>query len=108
LNRHQQISTAVASGACEALGVTLAGGRLGDDISRYSAQCRGGLWHDRQGDLSLKGGDVATLEPTASLATAAMVLAERRIGALVVMDCAHRVAGIVSERDGRAWRWRAR
>jgi CBS domain-containing protein len=49
--------------------------------------------------LSLKGGDVATLEPTASLATAAMVLAERRIGALVVMDCAHRVAGIVSERD---------
>jgi hypothetical protein len=36
--------------------------------------------------LSLKGGEVATIEPTASLATAAKVLAERWIGALVVMD----------------------
>ena len=49
--------------------------------------------------LSLKGGDVATIEPTASLATAAEVLAERRIGALVVMDSAGRVAGMLSERD---------
>ena len=49
--------------------------------------------------LSLKGGDVATIEPTASLATAAEVLAERRIGALVVMDSADRVAGMLSERD---------
>ena len=49
--------------------------------------------------LSLKGGDVATIEPTASLATAAAVLAERRIGALVVMDSADRVAGMLSERD---------
>jgi CBS domain-containing protein len=49
--------------------------------------------------LSLKGGDVATIAPTASLATAARVLAERRIGALVVMDAADRVAGILSERD---------
>jgi hypothetical protein len=38
--------------------------------------------------LSLKGGEVATLEPTASLATAAVVLAELRINALVVMGCA--------------------
>jgi CBS domain-containing protein len=49
--------------------------------------------------LSLKGGDVATIAPTASLATAAKVLAERRIGALVVMDAADRVAGMLSERD---------
>jgi CBS domain-containing protein len=49
--------------------------------------------------LSLKGGDVATIEPTASLATAAEVLAERRIGALVVVDSADRVAGMLSERD---------
>jgi CBS domain-containing protein len=49
--------------------------------------------------LSLKSGDVATIAPTASLATAAKVLAERRIGALVVMDAADRVAGILSERD---------
>jgi CBS domain-containing protein len=49
--------------------------------------------------LSLKGGGVATIEPTASLATAAEMLAERRIGALVVMDSANRLAGILSERD---------
>jgi CBS domain-containing protein len=49
--------------------------------------------------LSLKGGDVATIEPTASLATAAKVLANRRIGSLVVIDSANRLAGILSERD---------
>ena len=49
--------------------------------------------------MSLKGGDVATIAPSASLATAAKVLAERRIGALVVMDAADRVAGMLSERD---------
>src|ERR1700682_832660 len=49
--------------------------------------------------LSLKGGEVATIEPTASLATAAKVLAKRWIGALVVMDSTGRVAGILSERD---------
>jgi CBS domain-containing protein len=49
--------------------------------------------------LSLKGRDVVTIKPTASLVTAAKVLAERRIGALVVTDTAERVAGILSERD---------
>jgi CBS domain-containing protein len=49
--------------------------------------------------LSLKDGDVATIAPSASLATAAKVLAERGIGALVVMDAADRVAGMLSERD---------
>jgi CBS domain-containing protein len=49
--------------------------------------------------LSLKGGDVATIASSASLATAAKLLAERRIGALVVIDAADRVAGMLSERD---------
>jgi CBS domain-containing protein len=49
--------------------------------------------------LSLKGSDLVTIKPTASLVTAAKVLAERRIGALVVTDTAERVAGILSERD---------
>jgi CBS domain-containing protein len=49
--------------------------------------------------LSLKGGDVAAIAPSANLATAARVLAERGIGALVVMDAADRVAGMLSERD---------
>jgi len=49
--------------------------------------------------LSEKGGKVVTISPTASLADAAKVLAERRIGALVVTGAGDRVVGIVSERD---------
>lgn len=49
--------------------------------------------------LSLKGSGVVTIKPISSLATAANVLAERRIGALVVMDSADCIAGILSERD---------
>jgi CBS domain-containing protein len=49
--------------------------------------------------LSRKGSDVATIEPTATLSKAIVVLAERRIGALVVTGPDHRVIGIVSERD---------
>ena len=49
--------------------------------------------------LSEKGGKVVTIAPTASLADAAKLLAERRIGALVVTGAGERVVGIVSERD---------
>jgi len=49
--------------------------------------------------LSVKGTDVFTIEPTATLAGAAKLLAERKIGALVVTGPDHRVVGIVSERD---------
>ena len=49
--------------------------------------------------LSRKGSDVATIAPTASLSEAVKVLAERRIGALVVTGADNRVAGILSERD---------
>jgi CBS domain-containing protein len=49
--------------------------------------------------LSLKGRGVVTIEPRASLATAAKVLAERRIGTLVVMDSADHIAGLLSERE---------
>ena len=49
--------------------------------------------------LSEKGSKVVTIAPTASLADAAKVLAERRIGALVVTGAGDRVVGIVSERD---------
>ena len=49
--------------------------------------------------LSRKGSDVATIAPTASLSQAVKVLAERRIGALVVTGADNRVAGILSERD---------
>jgi CBS domain-containing protein len=48
---------------------------------------------DRKGDL------VTTIEPTATLAAAAKVLGERRIGALVVTGPDHHIMGIISERD---------
>jgi CBS domain-containing protein len=49
--------------------------------------------------LSRKGGDVVTIAPTASLAEAVKLLAQRRIGAIVVTGADQRVAGILSERD---------
>ena len=49
--------------------------------------------------LSLKGREVATIEPGRSLSEAARFLAERRIGALLIVDGDRPVAGIISERD---------
>ena len=49
--------------------------------------------------IDTKGGDVATLEPSVSLDAAAKLLAERRIGAVVVLGADDRVVGILSERD---------
>lgn len=44
-------------------------------------------------------GEVVTIEPTANLTTAIKLLAERRIGAVVVLGADHRMVGILSERD---------
>jgi CBS domain-containing protein len=49
--------------------------------------------------LSLKGSQVITIEPHATLAAAVAVLAKHRIGALVVLGADQRVIGILSERD---------
>jgi CBS domain-containing protein len=49
--------------------------------------------------LTHKGSNVVTIEPTANLAAAARLLAERRIGAVVVSGLDRRVIGILSERD---------
>ncbi len=49
--------------------------------------------------IDAKGGNVVTIEPAATLDTAAKLLAERRIGALVVLGADNRVVGILSERD---------
>ena len=49
--------------------------------------------------LAGKGGEVVTIEPTARLAAAVRLLAERRIGALLVLGADHRISGILSERD---------
>ena len=49
--------------------------------------------------LSTKGSDVTTTEPTATLESGIRILAERGIGALVVLGADDRVIGILSERD---------
>jgi CBS domain-containing protein len=49
--------------------------------------------------LESKGNNVVTVEPTASLAAAVKILADRRIGALIIFGADRRVVGIVSERD---------
>jgi CBS domain-containing protein len=49
--------------------------------------------------LSGKGYDVVTIEPSATLTTAIKLLAERRIGALVITGPDQRIVGILSERD---------
>ncbi len=49
--------------------------------------------------LAAKGGDIVHIEPTANLAAAVQLLAQRRIGALLVLGADHRIVGILSERD---------
>ena len=49
--------------------------------------------------LKHKGHGVAHVAPTATVAEVVEQLAARRIGAVVVMDTAHQLLGIVSERD---------
>ena len=49
--------------------------------------------------LSAKGSDVTTIEAAATLEYGIRILAERGIGALVVLAADHRVIGVLSERD---------
>jgi CBS domain-containing protein len=49
--------------------------------------------------LADKGRDIVTVEPSASLAGAAKLLAEKRIGAALILGADHRLVGIISERD---------
>ncbi len=49
--------------------------------------------------LAGKGRDVVTIEPNATLAAATKVLAEKRIGAVVILGADNRIVGILSERD---------
>jgi CBS domain-containing protein len=49
--------------------------------------------------LKHKGTDIASVSPTATMAEVSALLAERRIGAVLVLDAADQLLGIVSERD---------
>ena len=49
--------------------------------------------------LAGKGREVVSIEPNATLAAAVELLAEKRIGAVLILGAGRRVAGILSERD---------
>jgi CBS domain-containing protein len=49
--------------------------------------------------LKHKGYEITAVDPTAQIAHVAEVLAARRIGAVLVLDRAEQLLGIVSERD---------
>ncbi len=49
--------------------------------------------------LTAKNSVVVTVNPTTTLAKAALTMVDHRIGALVVTDDAERLLGLVSERD---------
>ena len=49
--------------------------------------------------LAEKGREVVTIEPGATLAEAARLLADKRIGAALILGADRRISGIISERD---------
>jgi CBS domain-containing protein len=49
--------------------------------------------------LAGKGREIVTIEPGASLAEAAQLLAGKRIGAALILGADDRIVGIISERD---------
>ena len=49
--------------------------------------------------LSRKGNDVLTIDPNVTLAAAIKLLADRKIGAVVITGADRQVIGILSERD---------
>jgi CBS domain-containing protein len=49
--------------------------------------------------LAGKGREVVSIDPTATLACAIDLLAEKRIGAVLILGAGRRVVGILSERD---------
>jgi CBS domain-containing protein len=49
--------------------------------------------------LKYKGGSIVSIPPATTISDVIKVLAEKRIGAVLVCDADERVAGILSERD---------
>jgi len=49
--------------------------------------------------LAAKGRDVVIIDPAASLGEAVRLLAEKRIGAALILGADRRIVGIISERD---------
>jgi len=68
-------------------------------MDRRSEFADGGSAMTVKAILSHKSPDIVSIEPTATLAQAAKLLAGRRIGAVLVLGIEGRLAGILSERD---------
>jgi CBS domain-containing protein len=49
--------------------------------------------------LKIKGDAIETIAPDATIAEASRLLADKRIGAILVLGAERRIAGILSERD---------
>jgi len=49
--------------------------------------------------IAAKGREVVTVEPSASLADVVQLLAEKRIGAALILGAEYRITGLISERD---------
>jgi CBS domain-containing protein len=49
--------------------------------------------------LAEKGREIVSVDPAATLKSAATLLAEKRIGAVLILGADHRIIGILSERD---------
>jgi CBS domain-containing protein len=49
--------------------------------------------------IAAKGREVTSIEPGATMKSAVALLAENRIGAVIVLGADHRIVGILSERD---------
>ena len=49
--------------------------------------------------LADKGREIVSIEPAATLKSAATLLGEKRIGAVLILGADHRIIGILSERD---------
>lgn len=49
--------------------------------------------------LKVKGSDVYSIDPTTPIRDAAVVMADRNVGALLVTDKKGRLSGLISERD---------
>ena len=51
------------------------------------------------GILKVKGSDIITAKPSDRIETVANILGEKRIGAVLVVDEAGKLCGVLSERD---------
>lgn len=68
-------------------------------IARLPETGKGQIMSTVAAILKHKGYHVSTVDPTTVVADIAALLSERRIGAVLVMDNAEQMLGIVSERD---------